>query len=297
MRVTFNTLFRNTLRDVQRTAADYAKAQHQVSSGVKLQRGSDNPSAAGTALTERAEIRTIDRYRSATDSVESRLLVVDTVLTDVIRHITAAQTQAAAGRNTVATPEARDALALAVEGIREAIFSAATTSYRGMYLFSGAGTAAAPYTKTGAVISAYQGDQTVVAVDVSRTSSVAVTLDGQALLQGGAAQDLFQTLEALAGDIRAGNMTGIDARMGELDAAFSRATQAQGRIGSSLTTLASEQQRLGESRRASDTRRSSAEEANLASAISEMTRAQQAYEAAIAATGATQRLTLLDYLR
>jgi flagellar hook-associated protein 3 FlgL len=297
MRMTFNTLFRNTLRDVQRTAADYARAQQVTSSGIKLQRPSDNPSDAATALGARAEVRALDRYRTAADSVESRLMVVDTVLSDVIRSITTAQTRAAAGRSTILTPEQREALALEVEGVRESVFTAVTTSYRGMYVFSGSNTTTPPYTKAGATVSPYQGDAAIVSVDVSRTTSVAVTLDGAAMLQGGAAQDLFATLDQLAADIRNGDMTGIDARTAELDAGFSRVTQAQSRVGATLSALPTENERLGQLRRASDTRRAGAEEANLADAISELTRAKQAYEAAIAATGTTQRLTLLDYLR
>ena len=50
-------------------------------------------------------------------------------------------------------------------------------------------------------------------------------------------------------------------------------------------------------RRASDTRRSQAEEISLAEAISEMTRAEQAQRAAIAAAGTTQKVSLMDYLR
>jgi flagellin-like hook-associated protein FlgL len=92
-------------------------------------------------------------------------------------------------------------------------------------------------------------------------------------------------------------MSGIDTRIGELDAAFNRVTDAQSRVGATLSALPTELERLGQLRRATDTRRADAEEANLAEAISEMTRAKQAYEAAIAATGTTQRLTLLDYLR
>lgn len=297
MRTTFNAVFRNTIRDVQRTAADYARAQQVASSGVKLQRPSDNPSDAASALDARAETRSLDRYRKATDSVESRLLVVDTVLSDVVRSITTAQTRAVAGRSTILTPEQREAIALEVEGVREAIFTAVNTSYRGIHVFSGASTTTPPYTKVGAAVSAYQGDGTVVSIDVSRTSAVAVTLDGGAMLQGAASQDLFATLDALAADIRAGDMSGIDVRVGELDDAFSRVTQAQSRVGASLSALPSEQQRLDQLRRASETRRSEAEEANLASALSEMSRAQQAYQAAIQATGATQRLTLLDYLQ
>ena len=297
MRTTFNALFRNTLRDIQRTAADYARAQQVTSSGLRLHKPSDNPSDAATGLAARADIRALDRYRAATDSVESRLMVVDTVLSDILRSVTSAQTRGAAGRSTILTPEQREALALEVEGVRESVFSAVTTSYRGIFVFSGSSTTIAPYTKTGTGVSAYQGDAQVVSLDLSRTTSAAITLDAGAMLQGTASQDLFASLDALAADIRAGDMAGIDARLGELDAAFTRITHAQSHVGATLGALPTEQERLGQLRRASDGRRSDAEEANLAEAISEMTRAKQAYEAAIAATGTTQRLTLLDYLR
>lgn len=297
MRTTFNALFRNTLRDIQRTAADYARAQQVTSSGIRLQRPSDAPSAAATALGARADMRTLDRYRTAADSAESRLMVVDTVLTDILRSVTSAQTRGAAGRSTILTQEQRNALALEVEGVRDAIFSAITTSYRGMFVFSGSDSSVAPYTKVGSAVSAYQGDAQVVSLDVSRSTSAAVTLDAGAMLQGSASQDLFASLDALAADIRSGDMAGIDTRLGELDAAFERITHTQSRVGATLSALPVEQDRLGQLRRASDTRRAAAEEANLAEAISEMTRAKQAYDAAIAATGTTQRLTLLDYLR
>lgn len=297
LRVTFNTLFRNTLQDVQRTASEFARAQQQVSSGKRLQAPSDDPSAAAAGLRERDEIRALDRYRGATDSVESRLQVVDTVLSDVVRSIEVAQIRGAAGRSTILTAEQREALALEVEGTREAVFTAVNTSYRSMYLFAGAGATAPPYTKVGTAVSAYQGDSTVVSVDLSRTSSAAVSVDGGAMLQGAAADDLFGTLDDLAAAIRAGDMPGVDAGLSALDAAFERVTHVQSGVGATLNALTSERGRLDQLRRASDTRRSQAEEVSLAEAISDMTRAQQAQQAAIAAAGTNQRLTLLDYLR
>ena len=117
------------------------------------------------------------------------------------------------------------------------------------------------------------------------------------MLQGGAAQDLFQSLDALAAAVRTGDMSGIDTQLTSLDQAFDRVTAAQSRVGATLSALPAEKARLDELRRASDTRRSQAEEISLAEAISEMTRAQQAQQAAIAATGTNQKTTLLDYLR
>ncbi|WP_396623531.1 flagellar hook-associated protein FlgL [Luteitalea sp.] len=294
-RVTNNTIFRNSLTDIQATAEAFARAQQQVSSGRRIQQASDDPSAAATGLRERAEIRATDRYRDANDSVDSRLRVADSVLSDIISSITTAQSKAAQGRTTILTPQQREAVALEIEGTKEAIFTAINTSYRGIYLFAGADTSAAPYTKAGSVVSAYQGDATVVKVDVSRTSSAAVTVDGGSLLQGGPG-DVFQTLDALAAAVRAGNMAGVDAGLVDLQGVFDNVTTSQGRVGATLSALPAEKLRLDELRRASDTRRSQAEEISLAEAISEMTRAQQAQQAAIAAAGQNQKRSLMDYL-
>lgn len=296
-RVTHNTLYRNSLRDIQSTAEAFARAQQQVSSGKRLQRASDDPAAAATGLRERAEIRSVDRYRQANDSVDSRLRVTDTVLSDIVTSITSAQTKAASGRSTVLTAEQRDAVALEVEGAKQGIFAAINTSYRGVYLFAGADNTAPPYTKTGATVSAYQGDANVVQVDISRTSTAAITVAGDSIMQGSAGADLFETLDALATAVRAGDMPAIDAGMIELERAFNRVTTAQSGVGTTLSALPGEKARLDDLRRASDSRRSQAEEISLAEAISEMTRAQQAQEAAIAVAGTNQKTSLLDYLR
>ena len=295
-RVTANTLYRNSLRDLQSTAEAFSRAQDQVSSGKRLQQASDDPSLAAVGLRERSEIRAFDRYREANDSVDSRLRVADGVVSDVIASIITAQSKAAQGRTTVLTPEQRAALALEIDGAKEAVFTAVNTSYRGIYLFAGADNATAPYTKSGTTISTYQGDSNVVRVDVSRTSSAAVTIDGSAMLQGTAARDLFQTLEALSTAVRTGDMSGVDAGLTELDQALTRVTTTQSGVGASLSALPAEKSRLDDMRRASDTRRSQAEEISLAEAISEMTRAQQAQQAAIAAAGQGQKRTLMDYL-
>lgn len=295
-RVTANTLFRNALRDIQSTAEAFAKAQQQVSSGKRMQQASDDPARAAVGLRERAEIRAFDRYREANDSVDSRLRVTDGVISEIVSTIITAQSKAAQGRTTVLTGPQRAALALELDGAKEAIFTAVNTSYRGAYLFAGADNTTAPYTRAGSTISAYQGDGNVVRVDVSRTSSAAVTVDGGTMLQGGAARDLFQTLDALSTAVRNGDMTGVDAGLAELDAALNRVTTVQSGVGATLSALPAEKLRLDDMRRASNVRRSQAEEISLAEAASELTRAQQAQQAAIAAAGTSQKRSLMDYL-
>jgi flagellar hook-associated protein 3 FlgL len=296
MRVTFQSVFRNSLYDINRTSEETARRQQEVSSGKRIDVASDDPSAMSTTISEKAEMATIDRYLEATDSVESRLTVVDTVLSDIIRQITNAQSRAAAGRNSFLTTTQRTAIAGEIRESASAMLTAISTQYRGMYLFSGGQSTTPPFT-AGPPISPYQGDSSVAHVDVARGKAVQVTFDGGAILQGASAADLLQTLATLANDVQSGNAAGIDAALAELGQAFDRVTNAQTRVGLDLASLADSRGRLDSLRRASDARRSAAEDANLAESISGLTQADAAHRAALGALANAGKLSLMDYIK
>ena len=297
MRVTFNTGFADTMHAINTASEQLLQRQREVASGRRVHVASDDPAAALGIAAEKTETRVLDSYIHAGDSAGSRLLVVDSVLTDLVSALTRAQTQAAAGRNSQLSQTQRDATALAILGERDAIFSTVNTQYQGTYLFAGAKVTTPPYTRTGGVISAYQGDTNIVSVDVSRSQAVAVTLDGNAVLRGSDPADVFAVLTNLASAVQSGDMAGIDQGMSDLQRAFERVTQAQSRVGTDLAGLSEVRSRLDTARRASDTRRSSLEDANLAESISGMTSAARALEAALGALSRANRVSLLDYLK
>jgi flagellar hook-associated protein 3 FlgL len=293
MRVTFNTVFRTGVQEINEAAERLAARQREVSSGSRLQVPSDDPSAAAAVVGERAEMAALDQYRQTTDSVESRLTVADTLLSDIIHALTAAQTTAAAGRSTILTPEQRQALAAQVDGIREQILGDLNSRYRGVYLFSGSALTTAPFTKDAAgLVQPYAGNATPQQLDIDRDRSVEVTVDGGAMVG-----DLFDVLASLRDAILNGDMAQIDAAFQGLDAAFARVTRTQSRVGNLLAELDAHRARLGAMHRASDARRSALEDANLAESISAMQQAETAYRAALGALATTSRLSLMDYLR
>ena len=193
MRVTFGSIFRNGLIDINRTTEELAVRQREVSSGRRIHLPSDDPAAMAAAMGERSEMAVLDQFTQTTDSVDSRLMVADSIYSDIINRLTNAQTRAAGGRSTILTQVQRDALAGEIRGTASAILTAINTSYRGMYLFSGGQSLTPPYA-AGPPISAYQGDANVQSVDVARDRAVQVTFDGNAILQGSAPADVFQTL-------------------------------------------------------------------------------------------------------
>jgi flagellar hook-associated protein 3 FlgL len=87
--------------------------------------------------------------------------------------------------------------------------------------------------------------------------------------------------------------TGIDA----LTRAFDRAVRAQSRVGTNEQSIGDGQEQLVSLRLASVTRLSKDQDANLAEAITKMSQAQIAYQAALGAVGKANQNSLLDYLR
>jgi flagellar hook-associated protein 3 FlgL len=193
----------------------------------------------------------------------------------------------------VLTAEQRSALALQLRGVRDNLLQDFNGQYRGTYLFSGTAVLTAPFAKdAGGQVQAYAGNASVQELDIDRSRSVEVTVDG-----GQVAGDLFTALESLAVAVESGDMAGVDAGLQALNDAFARATTAQSRVGATLGDLEHHRGRLGAARRAADGRRSSLEDANLAEAISQMQLAETAYRAALGALGTTGQLSLMDYLR
>lgn len=293
MRVTFASFFRNGVQDINSAAEELVRRQREVSSLKRLHVPSDDPSAMSAVVSERSEMRLYDQYVEATDSVDSRLRVVDSAMADIIRNLTAAQATAAATRNSFVTVEQQEAYALQLEGIRDSILADVNTQFRGTHLFSGAASLTAPFAKNAlGTISPYQGNSNPMLIDIDRNRAAEVTVDG-----GSVVGDLFTVFDDLIAAVRAGDSAAIDVGIAGLSSAFDRVTNAQSRVGNTLSIIEGHKMRLGDMRRAADARRSTLEDANLAESITAMQRADAAHRAALGAVSSASRLSLLDYLR
>lgn len=298
MRISFQTGFRHALADIERTSEELARRQREVSSGLRLQAPSDDPTAAVGAVSENAALGAIDRYVRAADSVGARLTVVDTVLGDIVEKLTQAQAVATGGLGDTPTTAQREAAARELAGIRDALFGDFNTNFRGVYVFSGtASTTPAFQRNLDQTVGAYQGNTATIAVDIDRTSSVQVTFDGNSIAQGGEARNVFEVLETLRADILAGDTPAIEAGIADLRKAFDRAVRAQTQVGTDQKALEDQRLRLTDEKLGAQERLSKLTEANMAEAISAMARAETGYKAALGATATITRVSLMDYLR
>lgn len=298
MRVTFDAQHREALDNVNRASERLLFYQRQVTSGKRVERPSDDPAAAAAASVERAKLAETDQYTATNDSAKARLLVTDTVLSDVIQQITSAQVAVTAARGSTLTPAQREAKAQELEVLRDAVLQDLNTKFRGTYVFGGASATVQPYTKNNAgVVSAYQGSTVEVSVDIDNSLEVPVAFNGEALARGSGPDDLFTVFDQAITAARAGDTNALSTAATALQQAFDRATTVQSRVGAGLRSVEDGQLRLAEATRSTQSRLSTLEEVNRASAITNMTQAEVVYQAALAATGRLQQLSLMDYLR
>jgi flagellar hook-associated protein 3 FlgL len=298
MRVTFDAQHRAALDNVNRASERLLVYQRQVTSGKRVERPSDDPSAAAAASVERATLAETDQYTATTDSARGRLLVIDTVLSDVIQQITASQVAVTAARGSTLTPAQREAKAQELEVLRDAVLQDVNTKFRGTYVFGGASATVQPYARNNAgVVSAYQGSAVEVSVDIDNSLEVPTALNGEALARGNDVDDVFTVFNQAITAARAGDTNALSTAAAGLQRAFDRAIGVQSRVGAALRSVEDGQLRLAEATRSTESRLTTLVQVNMASAITNMTQAETVYQAALAATSRLQQLSLMDYLR
>ena len=297
VRVPLNAAIRDAQAQLQRVEEQIATRTRELSSGRRLNALSDDPSSSASVIVNRAEVGRIDSYVRATDSVEARLSIVDSVLNEVITQLTGGLTAVIGARGSEVQPQAREAYAIELEGIRDTILADVNMQFNGTYLFSGAASTTEPYTKTGGVVSAYQGSTTDVQIDIDRSTAVQVSQNGDELLRGIDVNDLFVELDLLITAVRAGDATGMDTGTAALNRAFDRATALQSQVGIDLRTTLEQRAQLGARRVEGVKRVSRNEDANLVESISGLQSAEATYQAAIRAIAVRLPLSLMDFIR
>lgn len=298
MRITAATIYRDTNASIERAAERLLEFQRQVASGKRISRPSDDPAATASAIAERNGLAGIEQYARTADSATARLSVVDAALSDLIDRLTHAQTSVLSAQGSTKTPFEREVAAQALEGVRQAVLADLNTSFRGTYVFAGANSGTPPFVAApDGSMAPYQGSSQEVSVDVGEHREITIGFDGSRISLGGAAGDVFATLDAAIAAARAGDHAALQQAHVDLQAALDRATAVQMRVGTSLAAIDAQHVQLTERELAARARIASLEDANMAEAITGMNQADAAYRAALGAASHVTQLSLLDYLK
>ena len=294
-RVTHTTIQRSTLANLQVNLTKMSDLQQRMSGGKVITKPSDDPAGTAQAMALRAEQRATTAYaRNAEDGL-AWLSTVDSALSGAVVTLRNARNLTVQGGNGSLNSSARDALALDVEGQRDAMLALANTSYLGRSVFAGTSnaplavgtTATAPYSWTGA-------PGATVERRLAQDTTVRVDADGAALF-GAGADSVFALMDTIAAGLRAGDdvtthLTALDSRLDTMLGGLAGAGTRYNQVTTAQSGIASTQLALR-------TQLSSIEDVDLAETIVELQMQEVAYKGALGATARVLQPSLMDFLR
>ena len=317
MRITNALVTRSIVARLQSSQARLQEAQQRVTSGLRVERMSDDPTAGSAIMQAGAGLRGLAQYRRNVETAGSQLNAEDVALDQLGQVLARAKELGVGQAGANASTAGRKATAGELRQLYDQAVALANQKLGDVSLFGGTTVAggAPPFEKFDAVAVRNAGvdpfaaaidpaardglGQPIVAtgtrqVEIAAGQTMATTHAGQQVfVDSGALQGLYQMAVALEND----DPDGITAALGTVDRAFD-ATQARvGEIGARQNQVDAVAVGIDALDAALVDQRSHLSEVDAEQAITEMMTRQTAYQAAMLASSKVMGLSLVDYLR
>ena len=293
MRVTSGHIYDNSKRNIQGNFAEMVKWQNQLSSGKRVTKLSDDAAQSGLLLRQRSLKNAISQYDSNLRIAKDYVGNSETQLTEMQGILRKGYELAVQGANSTVDQPARLALADQVVQMQRRLVDLANGKGNdGQYLFAGQLTDTQPYTASGNTIT-YSGDANGVRVETSPGQTMKVnTAGGQDFINA------YNQLESLRVNL-IGGQPGVISGMNvdALKAQTERFSQLRSEAGIAMQQV-KDLESMNARRMDELTEGISAiEDVDFADAVTELSRAQTAYQASLQVASNSFNLSLMDYLR
>lgn len=295
MRVTEGGRLASALHDLRTSSREAARLEEIVSSGKKLVRPSDDPAGAGRAVRLGAELRSIEAAVKNGQLAQGELDATDDALQQLSSLLARTRELATQAANGVLSLADRTAMQAEVEGMLGQALTLANRAFDGRTLFGGTATDRPAYrfdVAGGVTTVVYQGD------DVARETPVGdhrivLGRPGPGPFGGpaGALDALVAFRDALGSPDPGGDAR---AALTRLDGALDATTIALGDLGARRSELSAAQDALGARSILVEQLRSTIEDADLSTAIVDLSAKQAAWERGMAVIARVLKTSIFD---
>jgi len=278
VRVSDSMIHDLAVRGVLGRKADHFEAQQVASTGVRVQKPSDDPIAAARARGTRSVERRQDAVaRMSGEAIDSLHAVGDT-LTHAGDIASRVRELAVLGANDHLSAEDRAGMAEEVSALRSELLSLANTRVDGEHVFGGLALDRPPFDAMGA----YVGDPRSKEIEVGPGLRIPTQVPGDEIF-GAAAGGVpaFATFDALEAALRANDPDATHALLDDLDTVVSQIALGQARVGGRQQALQQAQIAAERTRDDAIQRRADLVEASPVEAFTELVRAENALREAI----------------
>lgn len=278
-------------RNLQAAMGRLAAIQDKASSQREITRPSDDPAGTSNAMSVRAEQRANQQFARNILDAQGWLSTVDSALgstTDLLQRM---RDLTLTGANDGAMgPEAREAIALELDQIHDALLSQANTKFMGRSVFAGT-------SDTAAAVDAGYNFSGTGSVDrrIGPNSTVRVDADGAAVFGQGPVDSVFALAKTIAAELRNGTNVGV--RVTDIDDRLQAIHGVRATNGASHAAALTAEGAVLTDAVALEGRRSKIEDIDLGLVALELKTQELGYQAALSAAARTLQPSLMDFLR
>jgi len=296
MRVSSN-LVPNMLADLQQTQSQLNVALQEVSTGKDVSVPSDNPGASADMVANTIETGQVDKYTQNVSGILSMVQTADSSLGTVVNSLTQAVSLGTQGSNGTTNSSNQQALANQVQSILSTVVAQANSSYQGAYLFGGTATTTAPYTADSSSSTGYtyNGNNNTNSVAVGDQNSVQVNLPGDQIFSN-SSNSVIGSLSSLVSALQSGNTSQIESATTSVNSALNYVSTQRVFYGNAETQLNSQDTYLQQETVNLSSQQTSLVGISEAQAATDLSSAETANSAAMAAAAKVLPNTLLNYL-
>jgi flagellar hook-associated protein 3 FlgL len=174
-RVSSSQLHQNAINSMMKQHETLSRTQHQVSTGKKIFKPSEDPVAASRVVNLNDTLSAIDQHQTNVNAARARIMLSEGVLENVVESIHRVRELAIQANNDSQNESTRFFIAAEVEQIQDALLNLAnTTDSNNEYLYAGNLSRFKPFSRNEAGGFEYNGDEGHREIQISGSRRVAV---------------------------------------------------------------------------------------------------------------------------
>jgi flagellar hook-associated protein 3 FlgL len=298
VRVTQTMLNSNMLRNLNNSMYNMDKLQHQLSSGRKVEKPSDDPVIAARGMFYRSSLMENDQYKRNVDEAQSWMDMTDATMDEMGNIMKRVKELLVYSGNGAVSPDDLKTMGSEIEELKNHMGTLANQQINGKYIFAGTDTNKAPFDPTvnggeGAFVST---NDSPINLEVSQNVFVTSNVNAQNIFNyPNNGDNIFEVLNKVIGEMSAGRpatqfQTSMDEQYDNLLA--ERAT-----LGASVNRVELIAERLNTQEVSITGLMSKNEDADMAKVMTDLKTQESVHSAALGAGARIIQPSLLDFLR
>lgn len=293
-----------TDQDVPEIQRDISQLQEQISSGKRINRPSDGPNSYSLAEEMETLGNQLDRRQKSIETARSFVDRTQETLDGMVDLFSQAGEKGVRAAGDTRSDDDREAIAQELRAIKDEVVDQLNTRHNDEYVFAGNRTDTQPFNADGTVNGAPGDIDGERKRPIGRNQTLTVNITGKELHQYGSGPGGPKTITAAldglisAVDPNDNSTNDVQAKLEEVKAARDHVIGKGAKAGTIGNRLSVAKEQIEAAKLDAESRRSDAEDTDIAKAASELQQKQTQLQAALKAVSSTQQqASLVNFLR